>query len=113
MARLSALAKRTGSGSFERGWASLREAGVAFYSGDLAAARILFLDVSAIGLEGSDTAIGGVSLTGMAAIYLPWLAALAGDHAGSKGYADESLRWSQATGNPQPCPMGYESEQRA
>lgn len=97
--RLTALADRTG-GTFERGWAALRQAALCFYVGDLAAAERSFGTVLALGAEGGDTAIGGVSLTGMATIYLPWLTVIAGDVEAARRQAEAGLRWSRAAGSP-------------
>lgn len=97
--RLSALAQRTGSASFERGWATLRQAAVSFYLGELASARELFREVRRIGSEDT-AAIGGVSLVGMAAIYRPWLAALTGEADDAQEYIEDGLGWSRQTGSP-------------
>ena len=97
--RLTALARR-GGGTFERGWAALRRAAIQFYLGDLAGAHPLFDEVRALGEEGGDTAIGGVSLTGMACIYLPWLAAVSGDLDSAQHLAEAGNQWSLESGGP-------------
>ncbi len=99
-ARLSALARRPHSSPFERGWATLREAALQFYTGELNTTDELFRTVSVLGAEAAETAIGGVSLTGMAAIYRPWLAALRGEVNDANEFAKEGLRWSELTGSP-------------
>ncbi len=98
-ARLTALAERHG-GAFECGWAALRQAALSFYVGDLAAAEKSFGVVLALGGEGGDTAIGGVSLTGMATIYMPWLTAIAGDMEAAHQQTEAGLGWSEAAGSP-------------
>jgi tetratricopeptide (TPR) repeat protein len=97
--RLSALAEK-GGGTFERGWAALRRGAIQFYLGDLAGARILFEEVRALGEEGGETAIGGVSLTGMACIYLPWLAAIAGELGTARELGEAGNQWSLESGGP-------------
>jgi class 3 adenylate cyclase len=97
--RLSVLAHRSG-GVFERGWSALRRAAIQFYLGGLAEARPLFEEVSVLGAESGDTAIGGVSLTGMACIYRPWLAAVAGQFGEADAFAGAGNRWSAESGSP-------------
>jgi tetratricopeptide (TPR) repeat protein len=98
--RLSTLAQWPGSGAFERGWAALRQGAIRFYAGDIPRARALFDDVLRYGSDRADTAIGGVSLGGMAGIYRPWLAATSADAVHALAYADEGLRWADQTGSP-------------
>ena len=97
--RLSALADK-GGGAFERGWAAMRQAALHFFRGDVVPARRFLAEAHALGAEGGNTSIGGVSLTGMSWIYLPWWTAIAGDIDAARALAAEGLAWSAATGRP-------------
>lgn len=99
--RLSTMAQWPGSGAFERGWAALRQGAIKFYAGDLSEARGQFETVFKLGSGGAATAIGGVSLLGMAAIYRPWLAATSADGAArALAYAEEGLQTCAPAGSP-------------
>jgi tetratricopeptide (TPR) repeat protein len=78
----------------------MREAALTFFSGDLGAARRFIEDAYALGAAGGDSAIGGVSLTGMAWIYRPWFAAVGGDLDAARSLAAQGVAWSAGTGKP-------------
>ncbi|HEY1720324.1 MAG TPA: AAA family ATPase [Magnetospirillaceae bacterium] len=97
--RLSTLAQWPGSGNFERGWAALRQAAINFYTGRLDQAREQLRFVQSLSEQGAATAIGGVSLSGMASIYSPWLAALTDDWDLALDHARDVLKRSGEIGS--------------